>query len=91
MGLDMKELTMFYFEGCPYCRQALRWHEEIFKEHPEYRQVPLKMIDEKRQPAIAAEYDYYYVPTYYIGREKLHEGVKEKNLVEECFRRAYNG
>ncbi|MGI5936910.1 MAG: glutaredoxin [Oscillospiraceae bacterium] len=87
----MKELTMFYFKGCPFCQQALRWHEEIFEEHPEYRQVSLKMIDEKKEPSVAAEYDYYYVPTYYIGREKLYEGVKEKALIEECFRRAYNG
>lgn len=85
----MKELTMFYFKGCPFCANALRWQEELFESHPELKEVPLRMIDEKRQPALAAEYDYYYVPTYYLGEEKLHEGVKDKALVEECFRRAY--
>ncbi len=87
----MKELTLFYFDGCPYCARALAWQKEIFAEHPEYRAVPLKMIDEHKEPAVAEQYDYWYVPTYFLEGVKLHEGVKSKELVEECFRRAYEG
>ena len=43
------------------------------------------MIDEKKEPAIAASTVITYLPT---TLEKLHEGVKEN--IEECFRRAYN-
>lgn len=80
---------MFYFPECPYCRQAFRWHEELFEAHPEYRQVPLRLIDEHQQAALADSYDYWKVPTYYLGREKLAEGVMDKRLVEDAFARAY--
>lgn len=87
----MKELTMFYFPECPYCRQALGWHEEIFARHPEYKEVPLRLVDEHVETALADSYDYWYVPTYFIGTEKLCEGVKKKELIEAAFRRAYEG
>lgn len=85
----MKELTLFYFPACPYCQQALRWQEEIFAGHPEYREVPLRMIDERKERTLAEQYDYWYVPTYYLGNEKLCEGVKDKDLVEAAFQKAY--
>jgi len=86
----MRELTLFYFPECPYCQRAFRWHEEIFREHPEYRQVPLRLVDEHKEVALADSYDYWYVPTYYLGREKLGEGVKNKKQIEAAFARAYN-
>ncbi len=85
----MRELTMFYFPECPYCRQAFRWHEEVFRDHPEYRDVPLRRIDEHKEAALADRYDYWYVPCYYLGEEKLGEGVKDKALIEAAFARAW--
>ena len=85
----MKELTLFYFDERPHCQNAFRWQEELFAAHPEYREVPLKLINEKKQAALADQYDYWYVPTYYLGETKLHEGVKDKKLIEECFETAY--
>ena len=85
----MKELTVFFFPVCPYCRQAFRWHEEIFREHPEYKNVPLRLIDEHKEAALADSYDYWYVPTYFLGKEKLGEGVKDKTIVEAAFRKAF--
>lgn len=85
----MKELTLFYFDECPHCQNAFRWQEEIFAEHPEYREVPLRLINEKTESELAGSYDYWYVPTYYIGRTKLREGVTDKALIEECFKTAY--
>ena len=84
----MKELTMFYFDGCPHCARAFRWQEELLAERPEFRQVPLKLIDEHLQPQVADAYDYWYVPTYYLGQDKLFEGVKDKSLVEAAFQAA---
>ena len=55
----MKELTMFYFPECPHCQRAFRWHEELFREHPEYRQVPLRLVDEHKESALADSYDYW--------------------------------
>lgn len=86
----MKELTLFYFNECPHCQNAFRWQEELFAEHPEYREVPLRLINEKEQAQLADSYDYWLVPTYYIGKTKLHEGVTDKALIEDCFRQALN-
>ena len=85
----MKELTLFYYPECPYCRQAFRYQEEIFQEHPEYKDVPLRLIDEKKAPQVADGYDYWYVPTYFLGDEKLCEGAKDKSTIEKAFQRAF--
>jgi len=85
----MKELILFYFEGCPHCRNALKWQEELFESHPEYKAVPLRMIDERKEPEIAEKYDYWYVPTYYLDGVKLYEGFTEKRCVEDAFKRAF--
>ena len=37
---------------------------------------------------MADRYDYYYVPTFYLGQEKLHEGGIYKDEVVEVLRRA---
>ncbi len=85
----MKELTVFYFPECPFCQQAFRWHEEIFREHPEYKEIPLRLVDEHREAALADSYDYWFVPAYFLDGEKLGEGVKKKAAVEAAFARAY--
>ena len=46
------------------------------------------MIDEKKQPDVAAKYDYYYVPTFFVDGEKVHEGHAEKADVEKVFKAA---
>ena len=71
----MKKITMFTMESCPYCRQALRWMDELIAGNEAYSGIEIEKIDELVYPDIADEYDYYYVPTYYVDGEKLHEGV----------------
>ena len=98
----MQKVTMFTMAGCPYCRAAHRWMEELMQEYPEYRadsmaQNPallrekLEIIDETEHPDIADRYDYYYVPTYYVGRDKVHEGVATKEKVHRVLERALRG
>lgn len=60
----MKELKMFMFEGCPHCKRAEEMISELLARHPEYKEVPFVMIDEKKEPEVADKYDYYYVPTF---------------------------
>ena len=48
----------------------------------------MRVIDEGREPALAEQYDYYYVPTFYVGGEKVHEGHAEKADVERVLRLA---
>lgn len=69
----MKKATLFYLENCPYCRNARRALEELAREEPKYAGAELTWVEESRQPELAARYDYYYVPTVYLGSEKLYE------------------
>jgi thiol-disulfide isomerase/thioredoxin len=64
---------MFYLETCGYCDKARRALEELAAENPAYRDIPLTMIEESREPALADTYDYYAVPSFFDGKTKLFE------------------
>jgi glutaredoxin len=81
----MKEVKMFLMETCPHCKKALALMEEICGEHPEYRGVAVKRIDETKESEYANTFDYYYVPTYFVGDEKVHEGVPSKEAIEKVY------
>lgn len=84
----MKEVILFKLANCPHCKLALQFQEELFREHPAWKDVPLKIIDEAQDPETAGAYDYYYVPTYYVDGKKVHEGHAEREDVEKVFRLA---
>ncbi len=84
----MKELTLFYLPNCPHCKLAFKFQEELMAEHPEYRDIPIKTVDERAESAIADQYDYYYVPCYWLDGKKIHEGHAEKEDVEKVFKAA---
>lgn len=69
----MKKLTLFYLVGCPYCDNARRALKELRAEKAEYAAVEVEWIEESHQPSLAEAYDYYYVPTVFLDREKLYE------------------
>ena len=71
----MKEIKYFMMASCPYCVKANEWLEELLKENPKYEAIEIKTIDEKKEPEYADKFDYYYVPTFYVGEEKVHEGA----------------
>ena len=69
----MKELTMFYLDDCGYCHKAKQSLAELMAEDPAYAQIPLTQIEESREPELADSYDYYAVPSFYVGKKKLFE------------------
>ena len=69
----MNKLTLFYLTDCPYCHYARRALEELTQENPAYAAIDIEWIEERQQPDVAAQYDYYYVPTIFNGRTKLYE------------------
>lgn len=79
---------MFYLPTCPYCKQALTWNSELIAENPAYAGLELELVDEKREAARAEQFDYYYVPTYYVGDDKLHEGAADKEKIRAVFEAA---
>ena len=76
-------LTIFYLENCPYCRQAKRAVEALKEEHEAYGNIRLTWIEESREPDIAEQYDYYYVPSIFRGKEKMYEAHPGESY-EEC-------
>lgn len=84
----MKKITMFVMQGCPYCRRAFEFMDRLKSEKPVYKTVEIHVIDENEQPEIANQYDYYYVPTFYVDGNKLHEGVPDYKKVKDVFEAA---
>ena len=69
----MKEITAFYLNNCPYCQKAKQAAEELMQEHPAYHDILLNWYEESEHPEIVQEYSYYYVPSMFIGKEKIYE------------------
>lgn len=86
----MAKITMFTMAGCRYCHEALRYIEELYKSDERYRDIPLEKIDENEHPDIADRYDYYFVPTFYVGGKKMHEGAANLQAVRRVFDLALN-
>ena len=69
----MKKLTVFYLDGCPYCRHAVAAVKELRTESPAFLTVQIEWIEERRNAKIADQYDYYNVPCVFCGDRKLYE------------------
>ena len=69
----MENLTVFYLEDCPYCHNARRALAELKAENPAYEAVPVTWVDENLHPEMAGQFDYYYVPSAFLGTRKLFE------------------
>ncbi|MEA5051525.1 MAG: hypothetical protein VB021_08685 [Oscillospiraceae bacterium] len=87
----MQKITMFMMKTCPYCKAAMGYNEQLLAQHPEYRDIPFEMVDEREQAARAEKCDYYFVPTYYVGDKKMHEGAASPAQVAAVFAAAYKG
>lgn len=84
----MKEIKMFMFESCPHCAKARKIISSLLDSDPEYKDIPLVIIDEKLQPEEADKYDYFYVPCFFVGDEKVHEGTVNEDQVRYVFQKA---
>ncbi|MBR2540071.1 MAG: glutaredoxin [Mogibacterium sp.] len=71
----MKKITMFHIQECKYCDFAKKAIEELRAQHPEYRDVEIEMIDENAHPEIVENYDYWSVPSLFIGHDKIFEAA----------------
>ena len=67
------KLTAFILPHCPYCRQAKELIDELRGERPELASVEIGYIDESQEPELADRYDYYRVPSFFVGERKLYE------------------
>lgn len=84
-----KKLEMFIQEKCPYCIRARGYIKDVLREHPEYGDVEIEMTDELIDPQKADQYDYWYVPTFFMDGRKLHEGAATKEDIENVLKQAH--
>ena len=78
----MQELLLFHLPNCPHCKKARQELARLCAEDPAYAAIPLTLVDESAQKALADRYDYWYVPCFFLGSEKLHEGHAEREDVK---------
>ena len=83
----MKTIKLFYLKDCPFCKKAFAYIDEL-KKLDSYKDIEFELIEESEQSELANQYDYYYVPTFYIDEEKIHEGGIFPNEVEEILKMA---
>lgn len=84
----MKEVTMLILRDCPYCQRAFAYIEQYKEKHPDSKDVSFIIIDEEKEPERASQFDYWYVPTFFVGGEKIHEGVTDVQLIDDVFQKA---
>lgn len=72
----------------PLLRKGKKYMSELEKEHPEYADVKVEVVDELVHPEIADKLDYWYVPTYFIDGVKVHEGAASKEDVDKVYKEA---
>lgn len=84
----MKDITVLITDWCPHCKRAINWIDEVKQENPKYKEIKVEIIDEEKTPEIAQQYDYYYVPTYFVGKRKAFEGGTTKEIVRKVFEEA---
>ncbi len=84
----MKHVQMMILASCPHCRKAFALIDELKQANPAYRQVEIEVIDEEQEPQRAAGFDYWYVPTFYVDGQKIHEGVPSREAIENALKAA---
>ena len=79
-----KKITIFYLEGCPYCKQGKEAIEELKRNNPDFATLDVEWIEESKEAEKAETYDYYYVPSAFFGKEKQYEAHPGETY-QECY------
>lgn len=61
------------------------------KENDLFNKIEIDIIDEDREPARAAKYQYKLVPNFWVGDEKALEGIPSTGTVREVLELALDG
>lgn len=84
----MKHVKMMVLENCPHCQKAFELIQELQDEHRQYRNIEIEVIDEKKEEEKTKGYDYWYVPTFFVNNQKVHEGVPTKEKLQAVLEEA---
>ena len=85
-------IKMFVMKTCPYCVQAKKALDDLIAENPAYGDIDITWIEEREQPEIAEERDYYSVPTIFWKGEKLYEAhfTHSYDVIKQNIREAFD-
>ena len=86
----MKELTYFYLENCPFCKKANAMIDEITAADATLAAVVMNRIEESQNRELADSYDYFYVPCFFLGDQKLFEGDPSAEDIKTVLQTAAN-
>ncbi len=78
----MKQVQLFYLEHCPHCRKAFSVLDELLKNE-RFKDVKIERIEESVHKAVADQFDYYYVPCFYVDGKKIKEGILSREDILE--------
>ncbi len=78
----MKKIQLFYLDYCPHCKKTRADLNVLLKED-RFKELEIEMIEESVQKELADQYNYYYVPCFYVDGIKVKEGALSMNDVEE--------
>ena len=78
----MKKIQLFYLEYCPHRKKTRADLNELLKEE-QFSGLSIEMIEESVQKELADQYDYYYVPCFYVDGIKVKEGALSRKDVED--------
>ena len=70
---SLEEYHRFLYERLPLLQGRQRSLAELIEENPAYRQVAVDWYEESEHPEVVQGHSYYYVPSMFIGTEKLYE------------------
>lgn len=87
-GDKMKHVKMIVLEYCPHCKKALMLIDELKKENILYRNIEIEIIDEVLEEKKTIGYDYWYVPTFFVNDQKIHEGIPTKEKIQAVLEEA---
>lgn len=83
----MHEIKLFYLPHCPYCKKTMNELKDLLNDS-KYSSLNIRFIDEEKEKELANSYNYYYVPTIYIGDNKELEGKFTKEELEKTLIKA---
>ncbi|MEF9967232.1 MAG: thioredoxin family protein [Longicatena sp.] len=84
----MKQVKMMYLKSCPHCKKAFAMVQELKEKYPLYQAIEIETIEEQDEEEKTKGYDYWYVPTYFVDDEKIHEGVPTLEKIQAVLEKA---
>ncbi len=80
-------IKLFTLKHCPHCIKAKQELSELLQEE-RFAHLQIEEIEEQEQAEIANQYDYYYVPSFFINEKKVHEGKITKDEIQSILEMA---